>query len=173
MWYYQITNGNKVTDNMKTKNKEKTNMKKLWHYTSFDRLVNIKMHGKLYPSSSNLLMPKGQMRVRPSRYGTGFYEIYDDTSDYKPVVWLTSSECPDSNALGLTHVKTQVRMLFKTDAEPWSKFADENKMDKTWRKAIEKGRKPDTWFVHEGELSLDECEDVQFRADDGTWTSIL
>lgn len=51
--------------------------------------------------------------------------------------------------------------------------ANENKMDKTWRKAIEKGRKPDTWFVHEGELSLDECEDVQFRADDGTWTSIL
>ena len=132
---------------------------KLYHYTSLEQYVKIADSGYIDLSPSNLLPPdRASAQIRQYPDGSGFY-FWDKNQDYKNVVWLTSMEDPDPEALGLTPRKCAIRLAVDYNPFtyiPWKKFADLNRMDKKWRRAFEDGRSPNTWYVRSSRLPFDE-----------------
>ena len=136
---------------------------KLYHYTSLEQYVRIADSGFIMLSSSNLLPPDpASAEIRKYPDGRGFY-YWDKNMDYKNVVWLTSMEEPDPEALGLTPRKCAIRLTVEYNPLtyiPWKKYADINHMNKKWRRTFENGRSPETWYVRCSQLPYEEITEA-------------
>ena len=130
--------------------------KYLYHYTDPESFIRILNAGCIKLTDSNLIAPKaGKEIVKVNEYGR-LVHTYEG-ADYKPVVWLTSMDQPNEELLGLSSLKTQVRIAVEYNVlthVPWSVFADRNGMDKKWRSDFEYGRAPKTWFISESPIPV-------------------
>lgn len=124
----------------------------LYHFTSGSALREILQSGFLMPSCSNLLPPRIECLHIVER------RVVDNTTDYKPVIWFTSDFNSSLKDLGLdgAEFKQDVFLAFpfSNRFKSWKTFADENKVECSWRKKLEKGRKPDSWYIHEGPICI-------------------
>lgn len=131
---------------------------RLYHFTSLESYVKIAESGYIDVSSSNLLPPdRATMEIRSRSDGSFYY--WDKNSEYKPVVWLTTSEFADPQEQGLSPAKCVIRLAVNYNALEyckWSSFADENNMDKAWRASLEKGRAPETWYIRASRIPYSE-----------------
>ena len=125
----------------------------LYHFTSVGHYLEIVESGFIKLSPSNLLPPDEKtafIRSLPN----GGKEYWDKNSDYKPVVWLTDLKNPDPSALALYPEKCKIRLTIKNCFmyEKWIDFANRNSMDKEWRRSIERGRRPEHWFISQSQI---------------------
>lgn len=145
---------------------------RLYHFTSLENYVKIAESGYIDLSPSNLLPPdKATMQIRTRSDGSQYY--WDKNNDYKPVVWLTTEELLDAQAQGLSQAKCVIRLAVNYNPlmyEAWSKFADDNRMDKKWRQALEAGRAPETWYIRTSRIPyseiVEECRVVYRNAEE-------
>lgn len=78
-----------------------------------------------------------------------------------PVVWLTTLELPDRQALGLTSQtltcdRTEWRVTVQSgDVEPWHVFARRHRVRREVRDVMEDGRMPMLWWVAVDPLPVD------------------
>jgi hypothetical protein len=112
---------------------------KLYHYTCRDMARRILADGVIRPWP---IMPDEGPRGEAIPTG-----LPDDTA----VVWLTTIDRPDRQALGLTsHVlncdRTEVRFTVDVPATRWEDFAAF--ANPRWRRRKEKRRRPWTWWVY-------------------------
>lgn len=148
----------------------------VFHYTCKSNFVEILKSFKLLPTCSELRAPnRNELSFRKNADGT--VSIWDPSYEIKPVVWFTS----DANARAEKHGlygscedKTEFRIgLTKTDEfKSWKDFAHENNADAKWKRQIEKGRRPKTWYVHEGPIDLYGKSVSLYRKVNGEWVSL-
>ena len=127
----------------------------LYHYTCKECVESILDEG-LRVSPSNLLPPVNMRIVNGS--------VVSDTDWYKPVVWLTDSDSPEKNGLdGSSFNKKEIRIsVEKTDEYKfWNIWANQNHMDKSWKKALTKGYNYLSWFVIERPVRVQEIVKVE------------
>lgn len=128
-----------------------------YHFTSLYHLEKIKESGYIKTTASNLFPPdKETFRVIDGK-------AMDKNYNYRQVVWLTNQIMPTAQSIGVngsTVNKLAVRLTISTDTVPdikrWKYFADEEKMDATWRNLFEHGRKASSWYVVEHNIPLED-----------------
>jgi hypothetical protein len=124
----------------------------LYHYTAVWHMPSILADSELRATESNL--SRAQEHAGPD------------------VVWLTRSETPSAYGLGLDTPavdKTEVRITVDVpDAVPWSTWCEAHGIDRCWRRTLEKGRYPETWYVVEHPVPSSEWVSVEIRAE-GVW----
>lgn len=131
--------------------------KVLYHYTSLEHLVEIIVSGRIKTGPSDLLTPKAYYLVNGR-------VICPETDDYKPVVWLTDSESPESMGLdGAHYSKKRIRISVpkKTCFKKWDKWADENNMEPQWKKAFARDLNWKSWYITESAISLDDVSEIR------------
>ena len=161
----------------KSKSKSKKNQKRpekipavLYHYTSAHHYGVIQDTGCLKLTPSNLLPPdmatacqRPVYRVlegteeAPKHVEIYGYEYWDKNCDYKKVVWLTDDPNATTEGICVQPEKLVIRLSIDTTGLPcrkWRRFADENHMDLAWRRQLEAGRKPGSWFVCTSSIPL-------------------
>ncbi len=106
---------------------------------------------------------------------TGYLKITDSMlrehdPHYKPVVWLTSEKNPDPFKLGLngsmvdkTEVRIHVEKKPNLPIKSWDVFSAQNKIDPAWKKNMEAGRKPGTWFISTKEIPIENITLIENR----------
>ncbi len=128
---------------------------KLYHFTSYQHMLEIIADGKLKRTPSNLLEP-----VNP-RIENGVY--VSDTDDYKPVVWLTSKATPDRLGVDTPELPPQFnkhRVRLEISPPPflnickWEPWADSHGISPKWKAALIKNMDYDTWYISEGEIPI-------------------
>ena len=141
----------------------------LYHYTSRAAWQLIQQDGFIRPTESNIGSARPDWPPMGDRVGPD-------------VVWLTDQPAPNARALALqkppAHVlaaleaqgnrarwepKTQVRIrldLQDGEAEPWRTFCTRHGIHRQWRRALERGRAPATWYVLPRSVALDEIVDA-------------
>lgn len=108
---------------------------RLYHFTCEQHLPCIKLAGQLTTTESNL-------------------------SQYKEhagpdVVWLTSDPDPDPRDIAVETSaadKTAVRFTVEIpddEAHPWIPWSRKRGIKPKWRRAMERGRRPEAWYVVE------------------------
>lgn len=143
----------------------------LYHFTSALHLPKILESGYLKLTPSNLIKPT-DIKFVENEYGfkTAVSEISDPV---KPVVWLTDK--PEGGRLGTDGCpadKKQIRITIPNDKkyEWWVTWADKNRMNKSWRKALTNNQDYGSWYVSEEIIKL---EDVLLIEDMKTKEIIL
>lgn len=106
----------------------------LYHFTSIERWGLIERSGMIRTTESN---------VSPTREHAG-----------PDVVWLTDEDEPDADALAIRTVdgtdKTAVRITVDLDDSAvvwWPDFASAHEFNRRWRRALERGHDPESWWV--------------------------
>ena len=107
----------------------------LHHFTCRDSAASIRRTGLIVPNPSPML---------PS---------------VPAVVWLTDLPTANRKALGLESTilncdRTEVRFTLDVDAEPWREFIEQYEIPRQLRRALERNRKPEHWFVTTQTLRL-------------------
>lgn len=120
----------------------------LYHFTSPERLAMIQLDGILRTGESN---------VSPIPHSG------------PDVVWLTDVPEPNTTALAIATVdgtdKTAVHITVDVDdAVWWPDFAVRHHVDRRWRRALERNRDPESWWVVERPIALRETVAVEVRA---------
>lgn len=126
--------------------------KVLYHYTSRMHVGLIMKKGYLKLTPSNLVKPTDLKLVRNE---DGILSWASEMSDLvKPVVWLTDSKDPSVH--GLSEFKEEIRITVPTkdSCKWWVSWAERNRMDKRWFKAIAGNFKYSTWYVSEEIIAL-------------------
>jgi hypothetical protein len=117
---------------------------RLYHFTSFDRLA--------------LIQASGYLRVTESNVSASTPHAGPD------VVWLTDEPEPTSGSLlGLgprgVEDKIEVRIAVDLDhgeVEWWSDFADRFNVERSWRRALKRGRKWQSFWVVRRPIAVSE-----------------
>jgi hypothetical protein len=113
----------------------------LYHFTSVERIP--------------LIQAAGFLRVTESNIGSGRPDWPPYGEHAGPdVVWLTNEPEPDKVGLGVGTVdgsdETLVRItvdIADGDVMWWPDFRTLHGIHPRWRRALEKGRNPDSWWV--------------------------
>ena len=131
-----------------------------YHYTSTERLVMIRSTGIIRTTESNIGSGRSDWPPFGSHVGPD-------------VVWLTDEPEPDSQALALTTIdgsdKTEVRItvsLADDEVMWWPDFAKQHGIHRQWRRALELGRDPQSWWVVERAIALCEVVAIEQRFSD-------
>ena len=125
-----------------------------------------------------LIVAAGILTTTESNVGSPRADWPPSGPDVAPrVVWLTDAPHLPARRHGLTLSPKVMRelgvsgMVDKSavrievavdDAIWWPDFADEHGMNPRWRRAIEEGHAPETWWVVPREILMSEFVDVQF-----------
>lgn len=141
-------------------------MEYLYHFTSILHLDEILKDGFLKLTPSNLIKPTDLKKEKVlDADGQVFYNIVSEKSDpIKPVVWLTDKSSVDiAKKMGLHDAKTEVRLKLpmKDDYQWWVTWADQNKMNKSWRKTFTTGCDYGSWYVCEHEIKLTDVKTIE------------
>ena len=129
-------------------------MKELYHFTSYQHMLEIIVAGKIIRTESNLLYPVNMRKVNG--------RIISDADGYKPVVWLTDSILPGRLGLDIPGVspeyaKDRIRLTIDPaliDAVKWTVWADQNNMDAAWRAQLTRGQNFRSWYITEKEIPI-------------------
>lgn len=110
----------------------------LYHFTALHHHESIYRDGYLRTTESNIGSPVALLPPHGEHYGPD-------------VVWLTDQPDPtpvDIAVDGALLDKMQVRFAVRLeDAERWSDFAEHHGIHPEWRRILEDGRRPETWWV--------------------------
>jgi hypothetical protein len=123
----------------------------LYHYTSAFHLPLILKSGFLKLTESNLLMPTSYEDSLPK-------EI---SQLYKPVVWLTSDYAPSKLGMETDFLnKHEIRITVREHKhyEPWLVWSRNNRIKKSWAKILENGCNPNSWYISESTIFLNNEE---------------
>lgn len=134
-------------------------MQNLYHYTSRYQAEQIIESGYLKLTPSNLIKP---VDLKIIKREDGIYDAVSAISDpVKPVVWLTDSL--DATGHGLENpkapdIKKRIRITvpMKESYKWWVTWAERNRMNKKWFKALTCGKRYGTWYVSEEAIMLDD-----------------
>lgn len=126
----------------------------LYHFTSPERLALILADGMIRTTENNL---------RPPGDGVG-----------PAVVWLTDEPEPEPAAVGLDGMadgtdKTAVRLTVRVAESEviwWPDFANEYAMPRAWRRALERERDPESWWVLPRTIGMTEVVAIERAVDD-------
>lgn len=129
---------------------------RLYHFTSPERLTMIRITGEIRVTESNIGSNRPDIRPYGEHVGPD-------------VVWLTDVGVVSARGAGLDRTpdgtdKTAVRITVDVpDHEViwWPDFAVEHGMHKAWRRALERGRDPRSWFVLTRPIPRAEWVDVE------------
>ncbi|WP_139241079.1 hypothetical protein [Anaerocolumna jejuensis] len=145
--------------------KERENIEKeqyLYHFTANDKnhIGRIMQTGYLKLTPSSLLKPTkwwNEMR-------NGVKTFCTDTDDYKSVVWMTNKK--NAEGLGIdsgmspAYVDAKkeicITIRMKDTFKWWNQWADENRMNKSWRKAFTSGMSYGSWYVSEEPIYMED-----------------
>lgn len=120
-------------------------------------------------------MADGKLRLTESnlknwgKIGEYDYEAYNrwELKLYKPCVWMTSLEEPESFALGLHSAvdKTEIRITIKKQPyfKKWREWSRANNIDKEWAQTMEHGRQSNTWWISELEVTMKDIVKIENR----------
>lgn len=138
-------------------------MKVLYHYTSTYHLPKIMKSEYLKLTDSNLKInfddEESELK-RLQKYNEGTLKLY------KPVVWLTDSEIPNVEDLGLYSAlvdKTSVRITVRKRPyhKKWTKWAKENNIDTKTFIVLKKSGNYKSWWVSEHIIKTDDFLKVE------------
>lgn len=125
----------------------------LYHYTTTKWVPAILESGYLKLTESNLKDMRASNYWDPIAYNEGTMKLY------KPVVWMTDLDTPDSNNLGLISPvdKCEVRITIKKQPyfKKWLEWSRKNNINLEWARMLEKGRKPKNWWISETIVKMD------------------
>jgi hypothetical protein len=83
---------------------------------------------------------------------------------YKPVVWFTTNLKTDGLGLeGSIVDKKEIRITvkWKSHYQKWMIWSRKNKIDKSWAGALEKGRNPNSWWISEKIVPLEDIIKIE------------
>jgi len=125
----------------------------LYHYTSPEHMQEIIASGYIKRSPSSLLKPRNLQIV-------GNAVVDPATDGYKPVVWMTDSECPAR--MGVPEEKHRIRFSIPMQNyyAKWIDWAKRNNMDPGWRKALTLGMNWQSWYISEYEIPLEDVSEI-------------
>lgn len=128
----------------------------LFHYTCKEHLPKILKAGYLKLTDSCIIPPDGtletELRCRA----------------YKPVVWLTDSDCPDHLGLaGSCFDKTEIKITVarRSSMKYWKCWKPQKEMPKWWKDAFCKGMNCTSWYVSEEIIPLSSILKIENRYD--------
>jgi len=139
----------------------------LYHFTSPERLRLIYAAGAIHVTESNIGSPRPDWPPFGEHVGPF-------------VVWLTDlEEVGAGRGAGLDASldgtdKTTVRITVEVpdlDVTWWPDFRQAHGMNRQWRRALEKGRDPESWFVVERPISRNEWVRVEMLGA-GVWAQV-
>lgn len=127
----------------------------MYHFTANDEnhICKIMQTGYLKLTPSSLLKPtKWWNETRD-----GVRTFCTDVDDYKPVVWMTNKKnaeglgIDENMGTGYEDAKKEIciTIRMKDAFKWWNQWADENRMNKSWRKAFTRGMSYGSWYVSE------------------------
>lgn len=127
----------------------------MYHFTSPERLELIRLSGFIRTTESNIGSPN------PAWVPYGEHVGPD-------VVWLTDVPRPRAKAIALDVTldgtdKTAVRITVDVDAEDltwWPDFRRRHGIHREWRRHLERGRDPDSWWVVEHPIPVESFVEV-------------
>jgi len=128
----------------------------LYHYTSKFQLPLILKDGYLKLSESHLkpLTPKENQQIEQGNYSS----LNKDAEElYKPVVWLTNDGSPSNMGLdGSVFNKKEIRITLKMREHyiKWDIWSKNNKADKKWSEALQRGKNSDSWYISEAVIPM-------------------
>ena len=127
----------------------------LYHYTAPLRWEQIEKSGYLKLTPSNL---KKLVNPHLITLDDGTKAYVDETDDYKPVVWLTSSDTPNNHGLNGPKEKIQIAIKYdKSKHHWWWTWKEKNRADKKMTNSlISNGAKYATWYICEEIIPLEE-----------------
>lgn len=132
--------------------------KYLYHYTTSKWVASIIEDGFLKLTESNL------KDLRKSNWDQVAYN-QGTLKLYRPVVWMTDLDTPDSHNLGLISPvdKCEVKITIKKQQhfKKWLVWSRKNNINKEWALILEKGRKPKNWWISEIRVKMDLIEKIE------------
>ena len=145
--------------------KQRENIEKeqyLYHFTANadTHIGRILQTGYLKLTRSSLQRPQKQwVEIR-----NGVKTYCSDVDDYKPCVWMTNKKSGEGLGIDIgmspAYVDAKkeicITIRMKDTFKWWNQWADENRMNKSWRKTFTTGLNYGSWYISEEPILMED-----------------
>ena len=147
-----------------SKNKES---KVLYHYTA-----NVDTHLGMILQTGYLKLTRSSLLKAQKHWVeiiNGVKTFCSDVDDYKPVVWMTNKKSGEGLGIDIgmspAYVDAKkeicITIRMKDSFKWWNQWADENRMNKSWRKTFTSGLNYGAWYISEEPILLEDIELIE------------